>query len=103
MVEKDVEREAAVHVDRHAWYEGRVYGQTGSHVRMHLEDGMMTARILTPDDVYNVEPAWRHVASADQGTMIVYRESDVVSGDHRGAGPSCQTARGLAASQLTFT
>ena len=89
-----MEREAAVHVDLDAWYEGRVYGQTGSHVRMHLEDGMMTARIQTQDDtVYHVEPAWRHVTSADQGTMIVYRESDVVTADHRGAGPSCHTAR----------
>ena len=94
VVEHDGEREAAVHVDRGAWYDGRVSGHTGSHVRIHLEeDGMMTGRISTRDDVYHVEPAWRHVANADHGTMIAYRESDVLSGDHGGAGPRCQSAR----------
>ena len=54
-------------------------GEARSHVRLHLEDGVMTGRIQTRDNVYHVEPAWRHADNVDLETMIAYRESDVVT------------------------
>ena len=53
-------------------------GEARSHVRLHLEDGVMTGRIQTRDNVYHVEPAWRHADNVDLETMIAYRESDVI-------------------------
>lgn len=35
--------------------EGRVFGETDSHVNMHVEDGVMTGNIHMPDDIYHIE------------------------------------------------
>ena len=42
-----------------------------------MEDGVITASIQTPDDIYHVEPAWRHLPETDEETMIAYKESDI--------------------------
>ena len=38
----------------------------------------MTAKIETPEDIYHIEPSWRHLDTNDTQEMIAYRESDVM-------------------------
>ena len=42
-----------------------------------MEDGVITANIETPQDVYHIEPSWRHLPDTDDQTMIAYKESDI--------------------------
>ena len=37
------------------FYQGRVFGETRSHVNAHIEDGLLTASIVTKEDSYHVE------------------------------------------------
>lgn len=69
--------EKIIHVDHENFYEGRVFGEKKSDVSAHLEDGVMTATIHTPDDTYHIEPSWRHLPDTREDSMIVYRGSDV--------------------------
>ncbi|KAK8738509.1 hypothetical protein OTU49_003911 [Cherax quadricarinatus] len=69
--------EQVIHVDHENFYEGRVFGEKASEVSAHLEDGIMTATIHTPEDTYHVEPSWRHVPDTSEDSMIVYRGSDM--------------------------
>ncbi|XP_047500648.1 ADAM 17-like protease [Penaeus chinensis] len=69
--------EKIIHVDHENFYEGRVFGEKTSEVSAHLEDGVMTATIRTPDDTYHIEPSWRHIPDTKEDSMIVYRGSDV--------------------------
>ncbi|XP_064473822.1 ADAM 17-like protease [Ornithodoros turicata] len=72
-----------VWVDQNQFYEGRVFGELDSNVSAHLDDGVMTASIRVQDEIYVVEPSWRHIPDNDNATMIVYRDSDVnYSWDH---------------------
>ncbi|KAF8785292.1 ADAM 17-like protease like protein [Argiope bruennichi] len=64
-------------VDKDNFLEGRVFGETGTQVSAHIEDGILTAAIRTSDDTYIVEPSWRHMTYEDNSSMIVYRGSDV--------------------------
>ena len=64
----------------------RVFGEVDSKVAVHMEDGVMTAKIVTPEDTYHVEPSWRHFdneedtknVEEDKRSMIAYKESDVL-------------------------
>lgn len=69
--------EKIIHVDHENFYEGRLFGEKKSDVSAHLEDGVMTATIHTPDDTYHIEPSWRHLPDTREDSMIVYRGSDV--------------------------
>ena len=73
----DDENIVRVPVDRDSFYDGRVFGETKSRAQVHMEDGVITASIQTPDDIYHVEPAWRHLPETDEETMIAYKESDI--------------------------
>lgn len=42
-------------VDQDDFYGGRVFGETDSHVSLHMEDGVITGSIHLPDEVYHVE------------------------------------------------
>ena len=42
-----------------------------------MEEGVITANIKTSEDIYHIEPAWRHLPESDQETMIAYKESDI--------------------------
>jgi disintegrin and metalloproteinase domain-containing protein 17 len=42
-----------------------------------LQDGVITANIETKEDIYHIEPSWRHLPDTDDQTMIAYRESDI--------------------------
>uniref|UniRef100_A0A2H1VDH4 SFRICE_007315 n=1 Tax=Spodoptera frugiperda TaxID=7108 RepID=A0A2H1VDH4_SPOFR len=70
-------KETTVHVDRENFYTGRVFGEKSSDVKLHMEDGMITGIIHTPDETYHIEPSWRHLPHLDDKTMITYRSSDI--------------------------
>ena len=44
-----------MHVDHDSIYNGRVFGETQSSVRAHIEDGVLTASIVLPDETYHIE------------------------------------------------
>lgn len=80
-----------VWVDNSQFFEGRVLGEVDSNVTAHLDDGVLTAAIRVPQDVYIVEPSWRHAQAlksppdfhddmdlTNSSNMIVYRASDVI-------------------------
>ncbi|KAK7490845.1 hypothetical protein BaRGS_00017901 [Batillaria attramentaria] len=50
-------------------------------VDAHYEDGILSCTIWCPDETYSVEasfiPAWRHLPASTNGSMIVYRDSDI--------------------------
>ncbi|XP_042147906.1 ADAM 17-like protease isoform X4 [Ixodes scapularis] len=66
-----------VWVDQNQFFEGRVFGELDSNVSAHMDDGVMTASIRVKNDIYVVEPSWRHIPQDSNATMIVYRASDV--------------------------
>ena len=73
----DEDKEVFVSIDRESFYDGRVFGETNSGAQVHMEDGVITANIKTAEDIYHIEPAWRHLPATDQETMIAYKESDI--------------------------
>ncbi|KAJ1521968.1 hypothetical protein ONE63_002298 [Megalurothrips usitatus] len=69
--------EKPVSINHEDFYEGRLFGETNSHVSAHLEDGMMTASIHVGDETYHIEPSWRHLPHLGNESMIAYRASDI--------------------------
>ncbi|VVD02395.1 unnamed protein product, partial [Leptidea sinapis] len=59
------------------FYTGRVFGESLSDVKMHIDNGVITGIIHTPDETYHIEPSWRHLPHSDDKTMITYRSSDI--------------------------
>ena len=41
--------------DENNFYKGRLFGEVNSHVNAHIEEGLLTASIVTKDDSYHVE------------------------------------------------
>ena len=76
-VDDEDEKEVFIPVDKDSFYDGRVFGEDESKAQVHMEDGVITANIKTKDDIYHIEPAWRHLPDQDQETMIAYKESDI--------------------------
>lgn len=66
-------------VDKESFYRGYDEGDSSSHVNIHNDHGVLTASIVTKDDTYIIEPAWRHIAKSNSQEMIAYRHSDVKS------------------------
>lgn len=66
-----------VAVERENFFKGRVFGEAKSEVGLHVEDGVMMGSIHLPDEIYHIEPSWRHLPDLGNRTMITYRESDV--------------------------
>lgn len=58
-------------------FNGRLFGETDSSVRAHIEDGVMTATIVLPEETFHIEPSWRHLPHLSERHMIVYRGSDI--------------------------
>ncbi|XP_018497623.1 ADAM 17-like protease [Galendromus occidentalis] len=87
-----------VWVDNSQFFEGKLLGEVDSNVSAHIDDGVLTASIRLPTDVYIVEPSWRHAEAlkhpdfretarddlTNTTNMIVYRASDVDYGWDRG-------------------
>ncbi|XP_055549816.1 ADAM 17-like protease isoform X2 [Wyeomyia smithii] len=69
--------ESIVHLDRDNFFRGRVFGETNSHVNAHLENGILTASVVLPDETYHIEPSWRHLDQPDGRHMIAYKSSDI--------------------------
>merc|ERR1711899_708929 len=70
--------EHPIRIDHETFYDGRVFGETKSRATVHLEpEGMITAKIETPEETYHIEPSWRHISDSDPETMIAYKESDI--------------------------
>ncbi|CAH2049560.1 unnamed protein product, partial [Iphiclides podalirius] len=63
--------------DRENFYTGRVFGENISDVKLHIDEGVITGIIHTPDETYHIEPSWRHLPDQKDGTMISYRSSDI--------------------------
>ncbi|XP_056632369.1 ADAM 17-like protease isoform X1 [Diorhabda sublineata] len=70
-------KETTVHINHDDFYHGRLFGETNSHVNVHMEDGVLTGSIHLPEETYHVEPSWRHLPNADNRTMIIYKQSDI--------------------------
>ncbi|CAG0904299.1 unnamed protein product [Darwinula stevensoni] len=71
-------KESSVPVDHEEFYEGRVFGETSSHVSAHIGHGLLTASIETSGEMYHVEPTWRHLPNTPRDdSMLIYKESDV--------------------------
>ena len=76
-VDDEDDKEVFIPIDKDSFYEGRVFGEDDSKAQVHMEDGVITATIKTKEDLFHIEPAWRHLAESDQETMIAYKESDI--------------------------
>jgi disintegrin and metalloproteinase domain-containing protein 17 len=50
-----------IHSDHENFYDGRVFGEVTSEASVHLEDGVMTASIHTPEEIYHIEVSNLHV------------------------------------------
>ncbi|XP_065372330.1 ADAM 17-like protease [Calliphora vicina] len=83
--------ETIVHSDHDNCFAGRVFGEMESHVRAHIENGLMTMSINLPDETYHIEPTCRHLPTAKENTMVAYRLSDVKikhpHGNEKGGAP----------------
>ncbi|XP_053669442.1 ADAM 17-like protease [Anopheles marshallii] len=66
-----------VHLDRSNFFKGRLFGEIQSHVNAHIDDGVMTASVVLPDETYHIEPSWRHLPHLSDKHMIAYRSSDI--------------------------
>uniref|UniRef100_T1J977 ADAM 17-like protease n=1 Tax=Strigamia maritima TaxID=126957 RepID=T1J977_STRMM len=66
-------------IDHETFYEGRIFGEKNSHASVHYEDGLLTASIQSQDDMYVIEPAWRHLD--DNISMIAYKTSDMTDNE----------------------
>ncbi|XP_078584845.1 ADAM 17-like protease isoform X1 [Branchiostoma floridae x Branchiostoma japonicum] len=65
-------------VDKNSFFTGQVLGEPGSTVEAHLEeDGVLSARVTVGEDIYFIEPSWRHLPTGENVTMISYRARDV--------------------------
>lgn len=68
------EEERPIRIDHETFYDGRVFGENKSRATVHLEpEGMITAKIETPEETYHIEPSWRHITDSQPETMIAYK------------------------------
>lgn len=42
-------------LDHDNFYSGRVFGESDSSVRVHIDDGLLTGSIVLPDETYHIE------------------------------------------------
>ncbi|XP_077367171.1 disintegrin and metalloproteinase domain-containing protein 17 isoform X2 [Festucalex cinctus] len=82
----DDEGERNLRVDRHAFFTGHVIGEENSRVQAHMDERDFTARILTKEAEFNIEPLWRFTRPSDP-RLLVYR-SDRIRNLSRARRPS---------------
>ncbi|XP_077990294.1 ADAM 17-like protease [Glandiceps talaboti] len=70
-------KKAEHRVDTNVLYHGHLADEADTHVRATLEHDSLTATISTEEDVYVIEPSWRHFSGDQDSKMIAYRESDL--------------------------
>ncbi|KAK9880220.1 hypothetical protein WA026_010094, partial [Henosepilachna vigintioctopunctata] len=63
-------KEKIFHIDRQSFYEGRVFGETSSYVKMHIDNGLLTGTIHLPDEdeIYHIE---LYFCAVDRGIEIL--------------------------------
>ncbi|XP_041043950.1 disintegrin and metalloproteinase domain-containing protein 17 isoform X1 [Carcharodon carcharias] len=59
------------------FFTGHVIGEPGSKVRAVIDDEDFTARIVTDEGEYNVEPLWRFIDSVPVEKLLAYKSEDV--------------------------
>ncbi|XP_041374595.1 ADAM 17-like protease [Gigantopelta aegis] len=64
-------------INKNDFYSGHLADNVSNTVKAHVEDGVWNMVIHTEDDLYAIEPSWRHLSEADQRSMIAYRHSDI--------------------------
>ncbi|XP_061560938.1 disintegrin and metalloproteinase domain-containing protein 17 isoform X2 [Phycodurus eques] len=72
----DDDGEHSLRVDRQAFFTGHVIGEENSRVQAHMDDQHFSARILTQEAEYNIEPLWRFTSPSD-GRLLVYRSDHI--------------------------
>lgn len=69
--------ERHLQVNRKNYYTGHVIGEEHSRVQAVVDDSEFSARILTHDGEFHVEPLWRFSAAPPAGRLLVYRSEDI--------------------------
>ncbi|XP_069139194.1 ADAM 17-like protease [Argopecten irradians] len=64
------DRKEVFAVDRSKFLSGRLYDDPDSSVHVHWDGEVMTASIATQDEVYFVEPSWRHLPPSVNHSMF---------------------------------
>ncbi|XP_078069287.1 disintegrin and metalloproteinase domain-containing protein 17-like isoform X2 [Mustelus asterias] len=59
------------------FFTGHVIGEPGSKVRAVIDDEDFTARIVTDEGEYNIEPLWRFIDSVPVEKLLAYKSEDV--------------------------
>ncbi|CAL1547018.1 unnamed protein product, partial [Lymnaea stagnalis] len=70
-------RSAPLNVNPNDFFSGHITGDKSVKADAYTEDGVWGANIYDENDTITLEPAWRHLPSPNNHTMIVYRHSDV--------------------------
>ncbi|KAM9355711.1 disintegrin and metalloproteinase domain-containing protein 17a [Pholidichthys leucotaenia] len=70
-------REENYDVQLQNYFTGHVVGEENSHVQAHIDGDEFSARILTDEAEYSVEPLWRFTDSPSDGRLLVYRSEDI--------------------------
>ncbi|XP_043935109.1 disintegrin and metalloproteinase domain-containing protein 17 isoform X2 [Protopterus annectens] len=65
------------HVKWENFFTGHVIGEQDSKVQAHIDGEDITARIVTDEAEYNIEPLWRFTNSSYNGRMLAYRSEDI--------------------------
>lgn len=69
--------ERPLQVDRENYYTGHVIGEDGSRVQAVIDDSEFSARILTREAEFIIEPLWRFSSAPPAGRLLVYRSDDI--------------------------
>ncbi|KAG9347363.1 hypothetical protein JZ751_004930 [Albula glossodonta] len=59
------------------YFTGHVVGEEYSRVQAHIDENDFSARILTDEAEYNIEPLWRFVESVPDDRLLAYRSEDI--------------------------
>ena len=63
---------------RHGHYIGKIDTVNDSRIVIHMtNDGMVTGNIELNNEMYYIEPSWRHISEQHDFHMIIYKKSDV--------------------------
>ncbi|GCB61038.1 hypothetical protein scyTo_0012843 [Scyliorhinus torazame] len=69
--------EEEYHVQWKHFFTGHVIGEPGSKVRAVIGDEDFTARIVTDEGEFNIEPLWRFIDSVPVEKLLAYKSEDV--------------------------
>ncbi|XP_072298090.1 disintegrin and metalloproteinase domain-containing protein 17-like [Eucyclogobius newberryi] len=64
-------------VNRNNYYTGHVIGEEHSRVQALIDETEFSARIVTHDGEFNVEPLWRFSTAPPDGRLLVYRSDHI--------------------------